>query len=120
MALSRRTFLKSTFISLATLPFLGRFGSLGFEAQAADLPMLKDGEEPGKALKFCSNADKPTKLCEARKSKDKAKQYCYNCQLFTKTDGENKGAKGKCMIMPKHTVPGHGWCMSWVQNPAVK
>lgn len=118
---SRRSFLKTTLVSLAALPFLGRFGSLGGDAFAADeLKMLKDGEEPGKALKFCSNADKPTKLCEPRKAKDKAKQYCYNCQLYTKTEGDKKAGKGKCMIMPKNLVPGQGWCMSWVQNPAVK
>lgn len=116
MLWSRRSFLKGCALSFAALPFLGR---LGFAAPA-ELPLLKDGEEPGKALKFCSNADKPTKLCEPRKSKDKAKQYCYNCQLYTKTEGEKKAGKGKCMIMPKNRVNGGAWCMSWVQNPAVK
>jgi hypothetical protein len=114
MAWSRRAFLKAGLLSLAALPFLGRF------AFAADLPLLKDGEDPGKALKYTANADKPTKLAEARKAKDKAKQYCYNCQLYTKTEGEKKAGKGKCMLMPKHRVNGGAWCMSWVQNPAVK
>lgn len=121
MALNRRHFLKTTLLSLAALPFLGRFGSMGGDAfAAAELPLLKDGEEPGKALKYCSNADKPTKLCEPRKAKDKAKQYCYNCQLYTKTEGDKKAGKGKCMIMPKNRVEGGAWCMSWVQNPSVK
>lgn len=116
MDCSRRSFLKTLSLSLAALPLLGK---LGF-ASAPELPLIKDGEEPGKALKYCSTADKPTKLCEARKAKEKAKQYCYNCQLFTKTEGEKKAGKGKCMIMPKNRVNGGGWCMSWVQNPAVK
>lgn len=116
MSVSRRSFLKSLSISLAALPFLGR---LSFAADA-DLPMLKDGEDPGKALKYCSNADKPTPLAAARKAKDKSKQYCYNCQLYTKGEGEKKAGKGKCMLMPKNRVNGGGWCMSWVQNPAVK
>lgn len=120
MSLNRRSFLKSTLLSLAALPFLGRFGASLAQAADADLPMLKEGEEPGKALKFTSNADKPSKLAEARKAKDKATQYCYNCQLYTKTEGDKKGSKGKCMIMPKNRVPGQAWCMSWVQNPAVK
>jgi hypothetical protein len=118
MAVSRRSFLKTTLLSLAALPVLGRLPSLS--AYAEELKMLKDGEEPGKALKFCSNADKPTKLCEPRKAKDKAKQYCYNCQLYTKTEGDKKAGKGKCMIMPKNLVAGQGWCMSWVQSPTVK
>jgi len=116
MAVSRRAFLKSLSLSLAALPFLGR---LSFAADA-DLPVLKDGEEPGKALKYTTNADKPTKLAETRKAKDKSKQYCYNCQLFTRTEGEKKAGKGKCMLMPKNRVNAAGWCMSWVQNPAVK
>ncbi len=120
MAVSRRSFLKSALVSLAALPVLGRLASVQSFAADADLPMLKDGEEPGKALKYCSNADKPTKLCDARKAKDKSKQYCYNCQLFTKLDGDKKAAKGKCMLMAKNRISGAGWCMSWVQNPAVK
>ncbi|HEY8280210.1 MAG TPA: high-potential iron-sulfur protein [Bdellovibrionota bacterium] len=113
----RRSFLKTTLLSLATLPLLGRWNALAAEAE---LPMAKEGEEPAKSLKFCTSADKPNKGCDARKSKDKAKQYCYNCQLFTRLEGEKKAGKGKCMIMPKNRVPAGGWCMSWVQNPAVK
>jgi len=116
MSVSRRSFIKSLSLSLATLPFLGRLSL----AADSELPLLKDGEDPGKALKYVSNADKPSKLAEARKAKDKSKQYCYNCQLYTKTDGDKKAGKGKCMLMPKHRVNGGGWCMSWVQNPAVK
>ncbi len=115
MAVSRRSFLKYATLSLAALPFLGRFSFA-----ADELPILKDGEDPGKALKYCSNGDKPTKLCEARKSKDKAKQYCYNCQLYTKSEGDKKTSKGKCMLFPKHKVLGAAWCTSWVQSPTVK
>ncbi len=112
---SRRSFLKTAAIALSTLPFLGRMSFAD-----AELPMAKETEDPAKTLKFCSNADKPSKGCEARKAKDKSKQYCYNCQLFTRLEGEKKAGKGKCMIMPKNRVPANGWCMSWVQNPAVK
>jgi len=115
MSFSRRSFLKTTAFSLASLPLLGHIS-----LAADELPLLKEGEEPGKSLKYCANGDKPNKFCEARKSKDKAKQYCYNCQLYTKTEGDKKAGKGKCMIMPKNRVGGGGWCMSWVQSPTVK
>ena len=114
---SRRSFLKTALFSLSALPFLGGFSAF---AADADLPMAKEEEDPAKTLKYCANADKPNKNCVARKSKDKAKQYCYNCQLFTRLEGDKKGGKGKCMIMPKNRVNGGSWCMSWVQNPAVK
>lgn len=121
MSVSRRSFLKYTATFLAAIPLAGRLASFG-EAHAADaaLPLAKETEEPAKSLKYCANADKPSKNCAARKAKDKSNQYCYNCQLFTKSSGEGKTAAGKCMIMPKNSVPGGAWCQSWVQNPAVK
>jgi len=119
MSITRRSFLKFSIGTAVAVPLMAKFSPWG-PAYAADLPLIKDGEEPGKALKYCSNADKPTKLCDARKAKEKASQYCYNCQLYTKGEGEKKASKGKCMIMPKHRVAGGAWCMSWVQNPAVK
>ena len=113
---NRRFFLKTALLSLLALPFLGR---LGFSADA-ELPFLKDGEKPGDVLDFTADADKPGKKSAARKAKDKSKQYCYNCQLFTKLDGDKKKATGKCMIIAKHRVHGNGWCKSWVQNVNVK
>ena len=113
---SRRSFLKTLALSLAAVPVLGR---LSFAADAA-LPLATDKEEPGKTLKYCANADKPSPNCAARKSKDKKNQYCYNCQLFTRLDGDKKTGHGKCMIMPKNSVNAASWCMSWVQNPAIK
>ena len=89
-------------------------------ASDADLPPANETADPGKTLKYCANADKPSKNCAARKAKDKSKQYCYNCQLFTRLEGDKKAGKGKCMIMPKNNVNAGSWCMSWVQNPAVK
>lgn len=115
MHLSRRSFIKTTLMSLAALPLLGRLTAFA----DAELPMAKETEEPAKALKYTSNADKAPKG-SPRKNKEKAKQYCYNCQLFTRQDGEKKAGKGKCMIMPKNRVNADAWCMSWVQNPAVK
>lgn len=120
MSISRRSFLKYSAGTLVAIPLLAKFSPWGPAYAADPLPLIKDGEDPGKALKYCSNADKPTKLCDARKAKEKAKHYCYNCQLYTKVDGDKKAGTGKCMIMPKHRVQGGGWCMSWVQNPAVK
>ena len=117
---SRRSFLKTAALALAAVPFLGRLGVSTASAADADLSPAKEGEDPAKALKYCSNADKPSKNCDARKAKDKKNQYCYNCQLFTRLDGEKKKGSGKCMIMPKNKVNAQAWCMSWVQNPAVK
>ena len=118
MITNRRSFLKTLGLGLAALPVLGKLPA--FAAGDADLPLAKETEDPGKTLKFCLNADKPTKNCEMRKAKDKSKQYCYNCQLYTKTTGDKKKGSGKCMILPKNKVNGDSWCMSWVQNPAVK
>lgn len=113
---SRRSFLKVSAVTLLSLPFLGTF-----RAKAAEeLPLAKEGVEPAKALKFCLNADKPNANCEARKNKAKESQYCYNCQLFTRTDGDKKTGKGKCMVLPKNRVNANSWCMSWVQHPAIK
>jgi len=116
MLSSRRSFLKALALSLAAVPVLGR---LSFAADA-DLPLANDKEEPGKTLKYCANADKPSANCAARKAKDKKNQYCYNCQLFNRIDGEKKSGHGKCLIMAKNRVNGGSWCMSWVQNPALK
>lgn len=120
MNFSRRSFLKSAALTLAAIPFAGKLlhGGAAYAADA-DLPVAKETEEPAKSLKFCQNADKPSKNCAVRKGKDKAGQYCYNCQLFQKFEGETKAAKGKCLVMPGKRVPGVGWCNSWVKNPAV-
>lgn len=120
MSMNRRSFLKVGGATLASIPMLAKLASFaGVPAYAEDLPPAKDTEEPAKSLKYCADADKPSKNCEARKDKAKASQYCYNCQLFTKGSGDGKGATGKCMIMPKNSVPGKAWCQSWVKNPAV-
>jgi hypothetical protein len=116
---SRRSFLKTAALALASVPVLGRLGVPAFAADA-DMPLAKEGVDPAKALKFCINADKPNKHCEPRKAKDRKSQYCYNCQLFTRIDGDKKKGTGKCMIMPKNRVTAQSWCMSWVQNPALK
>lgn len=120
---SRRSFLKLSALAVASVPFLGAIfsskGSVAFAADA-DLPLAKETDEPAKSLKYCANADKPSKNCEPRKAKDKKDQFCYNCQLYTKLEGEKKASKGKCMIMPKNRVLGGGWCQSWVKNPAVQ
>jgi hypothetical protein len=117
---TRRSFLKLSALAIVSAPFLkSLLGAVPALATDTDLPMATETADPAKSLKYCSNADKPSKNCAARKAKDKKDQYCYNCQLFQKQDGEKKLAKGKCMIMPNR-VPGNGWCQSWVQNPAVK
>lgn len=117
MDFSRRAFLKTTAATLASLPILG--GLLSLDAGAAELPMLSDEADAAKSLKYCANAAKPSKRCEGRKHKDKAEQFCYNCQLYTKLEGEKAAGKGKCMLLSKNRVSGGGWCMSWVKNPAV-
>lgn len=121
MSISRRNFIKYSAGILAAIPFSAKVFSAGSAIAAdADLPLAKETEEPAKSLKYCPNADKPSKNCEARKAKEKKDQYCYNCQLFQNPVGDKKASKGKCMIMPKNRVEGSAWCQSWVQNPAVK
>lgn len=121
MSISRRSFLKYTAGALAAIPLASKVLAMGDAfAAGTELPLAKDTDEPAKSLKYCPNADKPSKNCAARKAKEKKDQYCYNCQLYQNPVGEKKAGKGKCMIMPKNRVEGAGWCQSWVQNPAVK
>ncbi len=115
MKSSRRSFLKSLAGAAAALPVLGRIPF----AHAEDLPLCKESDEQPKTLKFVAKADKAPKG-SPRKDKDKAQQYCYNCQLFQRQAGEGKKGEGKCMIMTKCRVSAESWCMSWVQNPAIK
>lgn len=122
MSVSRRSFLKLGAVAFAAVSIANRLASFSEGtafAAGSELPLAKETEEPAKSLKYCADADKPSKNCAARKAKDKKEQYCYNCQLFTKTVGDMKAASGKCMIMPKNSVSGKAWCQSWVKNPAV-
>jgi len=121
MSITRRSFLKYSAGILAAIPVASKVLSIGSAFAAdAELPLAKETDEPAKSLKYCANADKPSKNCAARKAKEKKDQYCYNCQLYQNPVGDKKAGKGKCMIMPKNRVEGAGWCQSWVQNPAVK
>jgi hypothetical protein len=116
MQFSRRSFLKVSGISLATIPFAGALlGSA--PAQGADLPLAKETDAMPKSLKYCPNGDKPSSNCPERKKADKKGQYCTNCQLYTKIKGEKDEEIGKCLLMPKNAVMGKGWCISWVKKP---
>lgn len=116
MQFSRRSFLKVSGISLATLPFAGSLLSSS-PAQAADLPLAKESDPMPKSLKYCPNGDKPSANCPDRKKPEKKGQYCNNCQLYTKLKGEKEDEVGKCLLMPKNAVTGKGWCISWVKKP---
>jgi hypothetical protein len=114
METNRRNFLKLSGAALASIPFL----SFPHSAQAnTALVPAKESDAMPKSLKYCLDADKPSKQCDVRKAKDKKDQYCRNCQLYTKLSGEGKAEIGKCMLMPKNSVPAQAWCMSWVKKP---
>ncbi len=112
--MQRRSFLKWTGTALCALPFLS---SLFSPALADDLPPAKETDPMPKSLKYCPNADKPSANCPDRKKKERKDQYCHNCQLYTKLKGEKEKEVGKCLLIPKNTVAGQGWCMSWVKKP---
>lgn len=114
MQFNRRSFLKYLGLGIVAVPVLGKLPK-AFAADAA-LPLVKESDPQAKALKFCINADKPTASCPDRKKPEKKGEYCSGCQLFTRTEGEGNKGKGKCMIMPKNSVPANGWCMSWVKK----
>lgn len=117
MSFSRRTFLKTGAIGLAAVPFVSSLFSLApSEARAADMPLIKESDPMAKSLKYCHDAKKPNDQCKDRKKKEKADQFCHNCQLYTKLDDK----KGKCMVLPKGAVAAEGWCNSWVKNPKAK
>lgn len=115
---SRRSFLKITGITLASIPLAGSFLNAP-RARAADAtpPLAKDSDAQPKSLGYCSDADKPTKQCGDRKNKDKKDQFCRNCQLYTKLSGEGKNEVGKCLLMPANSVHAGAWCKSWVKKP---
>lgn len=114
---SRRNFMKYLGFAAATLPMLTSFGRLT-QAADADLKPIKEGEGIAKSLQFCSDADKGKKsICPKRAEKGREKQYCHNCQLYTKVKGEGNAEMGKCLLMPQGLVGHHGWCNSWVQKP---
>ena len=115
MRIHRRAFLKYGGLGLLSLPLLGRFGTTIASAEDA-LPLVKETEKQAQALKFCENADKPSKACPQRKEPARQEQYCHNCQLFTKLSGEGKKAEGKCLLMPKNKVMGKSWCASWIKK----
>jgi hypothetical protein len=118
MNFNRRNFMKLGGISLLAVPFAGSLLSgVSSKAEAADLPMTKETDAMAKSLKYCDNANKPSKNCADRKAKEKKDQFCHNCQLYTKISGEKEKEIGKCMLMPKSSVAGQGWCMSWVKKP---
>lgn len=112
MQVNRRSFLKISGLSLAALPFASSLFR-GAPAYAADLPMAKETDAMSKSLKYCHDAKKPTAACADRKKKEKADQFCHNCQLFTKLDDK----KGKCMLITNAAVASDGWCNSWVKKP---
>ena len=110
--MNRRNFLKIGGLALAAAPFFSSLFS-STDSQAADLPMCKESDPMPKTLKYCANAKKPSAACADRKKKEKADQFCHNCQLYTKIDDK----KGKCMLMTTCTVASDGWCNSWVKKP---
>lgn len=121
--MERRKFIKVLGVSVLSLPvFFMRKQLSGLEAMAADgdLPFAEAGKAT--APNFCVNADKSIKskktACAERKKKERATQYCNNCQLFQLQSGAGKDAVGKCMIMPQNRVHGSDWCMSWVAKPS--
>jgi len=118
---SRRNFIKYLGLATFSLPFLSTtlsaLSKLGLAADV-DLPPIKEGQGIAASLKYCENADKgKNKVCPTRKEKGREKQYCNNCQLYTKVKGEGKMEQGKCLLMPQGLVPAHAWCNSWVQKP---
>lgn len=110
MHFNRRSFLKYGSISLLSLPFLGRWQGQALAAPGDEkLPMAKESDKLSQSLKFCSDADKPSKSCPARKEAAHKNEYCHGCQLYTKIDDKT----GKCMLMTKNRVPANAWCASW-------
>lgn len=122
-SINRRNFIKCVAASVAAIPVLHGVSMLGSKvALAADKPQLPESDPFAKSIKYCADADKAAKAksgaCPARKEKDRATQYCRNCQLYTKESGEGAKEVGKCMIVQGKSVNGGGWCMSWVKKPA--
>lgn len=119
---SRRNFIKSLAVSAAAIPVLHGLSLFGANvARAAGNPPLPESDPFAKSIKYCADADKAAKSktssCPARKEKDRATQYCRNCQLYTKESGDGAKETGKCMIVQGKSVAGGGWCMSWVKKP---
>jgi len=116
MSVNRRKFLLWSGMAVLSVPLLKKLPLLP-AAVAADLPEAKETDAMPKSLKYCVNPDKSTATCADRKKPERKTQYCRNCQLYTKISGDGEKEIGKCMILPKNSVRGSAWCMSWVKKP---
>lgn len=114
--MNRRSFLRFSAATLAALPFAHLLFAPAPAAANPTLPLLQDSAPMAKSLQYCTNADKPTPQCKARKEPKRKNEYCNNCQLYAAVT-TGKDEQGKCLLFPKNLVGGKSWCMSWVKKP---
>lgn len=94
---SRRQFLATCAIGIATVPLAGllRAGA----ARAAELPKLSLEDPTAKALNYVEQSTTEG-------------QRCNNCQFWQGGDAD----WGPCPLFPGKSVSARGWCTSWTKK----
>lgn len=99
---SRRRFIKSSFISLASTPFA--IALMNRSAQAAEA--VSESDPTAIALGYKMDATK------AVTRKDQA-AVCGNCSLYS---GKPGAPDGPCSLFGGKLVSAKGWCTAWVKK----
>lgn len=117
-SMNRRQFLKRlTFLSLAVPAsrFLNSGLSIptawaGLPAAPAGQQLVPDTDPVAMAIGYKPDVkDLDYKKFPQRKKPEAKNQFCENCALYTKVDGN----WGKCQMLTSGVVYKKGWCGSW-------
>jgi len=109
---NRREFILRSALFLAVPSFIS-FARRAFGEEAE----VKVSDPTAQSLTYCPNAKKASKkVCPLRAGKDKAKQFCRECQFYAKTKGSGASELGMCQLISSGLVRGDGWCSSWVKK----
>jgi hypothetical protein len=118
----RREFVKLTVVGLSAASLANVLSAFGEVAWAADLPVtaLAENDPQAAALGYKHDANQvDTAQFPVRATESGAKQYCYNCQLYTGVPGKEWGP---CALFSYRTDPQtgkplavnvNGWCVAW-------
>ena len=96
---SRRRFLRAGLLGAAAVPLTA---VVGRQAQAQDMPKLKESDPSAKVLNYVHDA------ADAGSARGEG-EICANCQLFT-----DNGDWGPCSAFPGKLVNRDGWCSAYM------
>jgi hypothetical protein len=110
---SRRFFLKSLGLAIASIPLVGLLQNRSSSAFASDLPEVAENDPTAIALGYVADGKKADikKFPKAKDAKN-GTQKCSNCMFFS----NEKAGKGSCQLFPGKLVRSAGWCNSWAKK----